>query len=114
MPASNDGEEEDEEGGEEEEGTQFVCDWSDGGREAVKLDMLGIIESIEMVHNQELGVWCCVQERSLSDDVASLARDGLLHNPEHGKTKGRKPSKRLKPGHGPGSGQAKGKKKKKK
>ena len=86
-------------------------------RKAVKLDMLNIIESIEMVHNQELGGWCCVQERSLGDDeidVASLARAGLLHNPEHGKTKGRKPSKRLKPGHGPGSGQAKGKKKKKK
>ena len=42
MPASNDGEEEDEEGGEEEEGTQFVCDWSDGVRKAVKLDMLNI------------------------------------------------------------------------
>ena len=111
MPASNDGEEEDEEGGEEEESTQFVCDWSDGVRKAVKLDMLNIIESIEMVHNQELGVWCCVQDyRSLGDDVASLARAWLLHNPEHGKVKGRKPSARLKPAHGPGSSRRKRKK----
>ena len=92
-------------------GDQFVCDWSDGMRESMKLDMANMITTTVMVHNQDIGAWCCLKPRSLSDDVVNLAREGFLHNPEHGRVKGRKPSTRLKPGHGPGSG-SKGMKKK--
>ena len=57
--------------------------------------------------NPNLGAWCLLSRKPLSDDVAEMAKSGQLHNPASEKATGRPPSKRLKNAHGPGSGRKK-------